>query len=281
VKIGLSHANPPRINTYKNRACNPSRINIYRIVELKTLWNQHLQKKAGVVLARLKSQICFLSVSLARESDSPHPRLKNQPCPLALFNVQPPQRSTGRRFLLTPLERTLTDFAPVSPVDLTLTKSLDLKCPGITLLRKKAGAPLPFSAPPLLCLVALPSAFHSSTFQRFNVQTCKRSPEPSNVQHANTLPLPPFVLFSTASSARAGRRGGRTTVEDNKFLLPERDMPKSWYNVIPDLPLPLPPPLNPATGQPANPGDLEAIFPHALIEQEMSGAPTVPIPDPI
>jgi len=66
-----------------------------------------------------------------------------------------------------------------------------------------------------------------------------------------------------------------------KFLLPERDLPKSWYNVIPDLPAPLPPPLNPATGQPANPSELEAIFPWALIEQEVSSAPAVPIPEPV
>lgn len=70
-------------------------------------------------------------------------------------------------------------------------------------------------------------------------------------------------------------------MDDNRILLPERDLPKSWYNVIPDLPEPLPPPLNPATGKPANASDLEAIFPHTLIEQEVSAAPTVPIPDAV
>ena len=66
-----------------------------------------------------------------------------------------------------------------------------------------------------------------------------------------------------------------------KYLLSERDLPKTWYNVARDLPAPLPPPLNPATRQPANPSDLEAIFPRALIEQEVTAAPTVPIPEPI
>ena len=66
-----------------------------------------------------------------------------------------------------------------------------------------------------------------------------------------------------------------------RYLLSEREIPKSWYNVIPDLPAPLPPPLNPATGRPAQPSDLEAIFPNALIEQEVTSAPSVPIPDPI
>lgn len=68
---------------------------------------------------------------------------------------------------------------------------------------------------------------------------------------------------------------------DYKYILPERELPKSWYNVIPDLPGPLPPPLNPATGKPATPGDLEAIFPHALISQEVSSERSIPIPDPV
>ncbi|MCJ7488826.1 MAG: TrpB-like pyridoxal-phosphate dependent enzyme, partial [Thermoplasmata archaeon] len=47
-------------------------------------------------------------------------------------------------------------------------------------------------------------------------------------------------------------------------------MPKKWYNILPDLPEPLPPPLNPATKEPISPSDLEVIFPKALIAQEMS-----------
>ncbi len=70
-------------------------------------------------------------------------------------------------------------------------------------------------------------------------------------------------------------------MDQYKYLLSERELPKSWYNVIPDLPQPLPPPLNPATGQPANPGDLEAIFPRALIAQEVSSDRLIPIPDPV
>src|SRR5271157_4093235 len=67
----------------------------------------------------------------------------------------------------------------------------------------------------------------------------------------------------------------------NRYTLPERDIPKSWYNVIPDLPAPLPPPLHPGTGNPAGPEDLAAIFPMQLIEQEVTAAPTVPIPEPV
>ena len=67
----------------------------------------------------------------------------------------------------------------------------------------------------------------------------------------------------------------------NKYLLSEREMPTSWYNVVPDLPVPMAPPLHPGTGQPIGPQDLAAIFPMALIEQEVSGAPTIAIPQPV
>jgi tryptophan synthase beta chain len=43
---------------------------------------------------------------------------------------------------------------------------------------------------------------------------------------------------------------------DYRYPLSERDIPKSWYNVIPDLPRPLDPPLHPGTGKPAGPSDL-------------------------
>jgi tryptophan synthase beta chain len=68
---------------------------------------------------------------------------------------------------------------------------------------------------------------------------------------------------------------------ENRILLSERELPKTWYNVLPDLPAPLPPPLNPATRQPADPSQLAAIFPLALIEQEVSSAPSIPIPEPV
>jgi tryptophan synthase beta chain len=67
----------------------------------------------------------------------------------------------------------------------------------------------------------------------------------------------------------------------NKYLLSEREIPTSWYNVIPDLPAAMAPPLHPGTGQPIGPQDLAAIFPMALIEQEVSGAPTIAIPEPV
>lgn len=66
-----------------------------------------------------------------------------------------------------------------------------------------------------------------------------------------------------------------------KINLPENKLPKEWYNIIPDLPAPLPPSLNPITGQPASPEDLAPIFPMSLIEQEVSEKPTIAIPEEV
>ncbi|MCB1498288.1 MAG: TrpB-like pyridoxal phosphate-dependent enzyme [Bauldia sp.] len=66
-----------------------------------------------------------------------------------------------------------------------------------------------------------------------------------------------------------------------KYLLPEDRIPKAWYNIAADLPSPLPPPLHPGTGQPIGPDDLSAIFPMALIGQEVSAEREIEIPGPV
>ncbi len=63
-------------------------------------------------------------------------------------------------------------------------------------------------------------------------------------------------------------------------LTPE-EMPKKWYNILPDLPEPLAPPLDPGTKQPISPSALEAIFPKALIAQEMSSERYIDIPEEV
>src|SRR5579859_3371178 len=73
----------------------------------------------------------------------------------------------------------------------------------------------------------------------------------------------------------------RLVMTQYRYSLSERDIPKTWYNVIPDLPAPLPPPLHPGTGAPVGPQDLAPIFPMALIQQEVSPAPAIAIPDPV
>ncbi len=66
-----------------------------------------------------------------------------------------------------------------------------------------------------------------------------------------------------------------------KILLKESEMPREWYNIQPDLPSPLPPPLHPGTKKPIGPDDLKAIFPMALIEQEMSQERWIKIPEEV
>jgi len=70
-------------------------------------------------------------------------------------------------------------------------------------------------------------------------------------------------------------------METIQYNLPQSRIPHAWYNIAADLPKPLAPPLHPGTGQPIGPQDLAAIFPMALIEQEVSGAPTIAIPEPV
>lgn len=66
--------------------------------------------------------------------------------------------------------------------------------------------------------------------------------------------------------------------ELNKILLDENEMPTQWYNIVPDLPEPPPPPLHPGTHQPATAEDFSALFPQALIAQEMSQERYIDIP---
>ncbi|GAA3103483.1 hypothetical protein GCM10020001_020930 [Nonomuraea salmonea] len=58
-------------------------------------------------------------------------------------------------------------------------------------------------------------------------------------------------------------------------------IPSNWYNIVPDLPAPPPPPLHPGTRQPVGPDDLAPLFPMELIGQEVSGERFVPIPQEV
>src|SRR5258706_4118713 len=66
-----------------------------------------------------------------------------------------------------------------------------------------------------------------------------------------------------------------------KYVLEESEMPQQWYNIIPDLPAPPPPPLHPGTRQPVGPDDLGPLFPTALIMQEVSGDRHIAIPEAV
>ena len=66
--------------------------------------------------------------------------------------------------------------------------------------------------------------------------------------------------------------------EPNTIVLDESEMPTRWYNVIPDLPAPPPPPLHPGTHEPIGPDDLAPLFPMGLIGQEVTTDSFVDIP---
>ena len=59
------------------------------------------------------------------------------------------------------------------------------------------------------------------------------------------------------------------------------DMPDKWYNIAPDLPRPLDPPLHPGTKQPITAADMAPIFPMSLLAQEMSQDRWIEIPDEV
>ena len=63
--------------------------------------------------------------------------------------------------------------------------------------------------------------------------------------------------------------------------LPQSEIPDKWYNIQPDLPRPLDPPLHPGTKQPIGPADLAPLFPMGLIMQEVSQERWIEIPDEV
>ncbi|MEE9583085.1 MAG: TrpB-like pyridoxal phosphate-dependent enzyme [Dehalococcoidales bacterium] len=70
-------------------------------------------------------------------------------------------------------------------------------------------------------------------------------------------------------------------MQRTKFLLDEKEMPTSWYNILPDLPQPLPAVLHPGTGKPVTPDDLAPLFAMALIMQEFSPESYIEIPEEV
>jgi tryptophan synthase beta chain len=70
-------------------------------------------------------------------------------------------------------------------------------------------------------------------------------------------------------------------VERTRFTLDEGKIPRFWYNIAADLPVPQAPPLHPGTHQPLGPADLAPLFPMALILQEVSTEREIEIPEPV
>ena len=67
-------------------------------------------------------------------------------------------------------------------------------------------------------------------------------------------------------------------MRQTKIILPDSEIPTKWYNIMADMPNLPQPPLHPGTKQPIGPEDLSAIFPMALIEQEVSQERWIDIP---
>ena len=66
-----------------------------------------------------------------------------------------------------------------------------------------------------------------------------------------------------------------------KYILDESRLPKAWYNINADLPVPPEPVLHPGTLEPVTPEFLSVLFPMNLIMQEVSAERYIEIPDPV
>ena len=69
-------------------------------------------------------------------------------------------------------------------------------------------------------------------------------------------------------------------MEATRIELEAKDIPTHWYNVVADMPTPPAPPLGP-DGKPATPEQMGAIFPGAILEQEMSAQRWIEIPQEV
>jgi len=63
-----------------------------------------------------------------------------------------------------------------------------------------------------------------------------------------------------------------------QYSLPQSRIPQAWYNIVADLPEPMPAVLHPGTLQPIGPDDLAPLFPMSLIQQEVSTEREIEIP---
>ncbi|XP_030484026.2 uncharacterized protein LOC115700580 [Cannabis sativa] len=82
---------------------------------------------------------------------------------------------------------------------------------------------------------------------------------------------PVHLRFSSVTRTRAVLNNNSKSVE----------IPRQWYNLIADLPIKPPPPLNPRTHEPVKPEDLSPLFPDELIKQETTSERYIDIPDEV
>ena len=66
-----------------------------------------------------------------------------------------------------------------------------------------------------------------------------------------------------------------------RFELEQSRIPKAWYNINADMPVPPTPVLHPGTMQPVTPEFLNVLFPMNIIQQEVSQERWIEIPEPV
>jgi tryptophan synthase beta chain len=88
-------------------------------------------------------------------------------------------------------------------------------------------------------------------------------------------------MFLSIVTSRLNYALQENKMNRSMWFLDQNEMPTHWYNVLPDLPKPLPPVLHPATGKPVTPDDLAPLFPMELIKQEMSAERWIEIPEEV
>jgi tryptophan synthase beta chain len=69
--------------------------------------------------------------------------------------------------------------------------------------------------------------------------------------------------------------------QTTRFVLPQKDIPKQWYNLAADFPEPMPPPLHPGTHEPVTLEMMTRFFPENLVRQDMSPERWIEIPEPV
>ena len=70
--------------------------------------------------------------------------------------------------------------------------------------------------------------------------------------------------------------------KQKRFILPEDEIPRFWYNIQADMKNKPLPPLNPATKEPLKPEDLYPIFAKELCQQELNQTDTwIEIPEEV
>ena len=84
-----------------------------------------------------------------------------------------------------------------------------------------------------------------------------------------------------ASAKEAQLNEGETMTDQTRFLLNESDLPKFWYNINADNPVPPAPVLHPGTLEPVTPDFLSVLFPMDLILQEISTERYIEIPEEV